>query len=362
LSAPVAEREDVSRRYRFALSPEDQSAHPCYAALCRAFSSDSLLIDLLLSVPLAQRNAMLVLAALHFQALSGHRELAPLYAQLGTQLSLAPDDFARRVVDIVHREPTVVSSLLTRHTQTNEPGRSAVFQAVLRELYRRGIDEVNLIDVGTSAGLNLYVDHYTIVREPAPPTHSALRFSYESLDAADLDGPLPAVRSRIGVDLHPLDLRSAPDAQWLRACLWPEDPVRLNRLMALEQIVPTWPPLTFIQAGALEGVERALEMVDPDAANVIMHSWAAAYFEPDLQTNFAARMRELVSTHRASWVYLEWPRAVAGLSPPTPETPAPRTGASQIVVAMAGGQPEGWGWCHPHGRWVSFSPASGPNA
>ncbi len=362
MSTAVDERLDASRRYQYALASDDKTSHPCYAALGDACAKSELMIDLLVSVPLQQRNAMLIFAALHYQALRGHAQLAPLYGSLGGANCPSPEEFARRVIDIVSNDPTVVSALLTRSTQTNEPGRSAVFQAVLREMYRRGIDEVNLIDIGTSAGLNLYVDHYDIVRTPLRDDHDAFTLSYESLNSADLPGPLPTIRSRIGVDLSPLDLRNDDDAMWLRACLWPENPSRLDRLNAIGERLSDWPTLTLIQSDALDGLEKALELVNPDASTVVMHSWAAAYFDPELQKNFAERMRELVRLKRVSWVYLEWPRGVAGLQPPAPRDVAPRPGETQIVVALAGGEPQSWGWCHPHGRWLSLSPASGPKA
>ena len=356
------ERTDASRRYRYALSLEDQASHPYYAALSLACSTNELMIDLLVSVPIEQRNAMLIFAALHFQALSGHRELTELYCALTARERLSPQQFAKAVIAVVETNASVVSTQLHRSTQTNEPGRSAVFQAVLRELYRRGIDEVNLIDIGTSAGLNLYLDRYDIQRSDAPPSGDPLSFSYESLSAGDVPGPLPVVRSRIGVDLNPLDLANEDHARWLRACLWPEDPLRLARLEAIETVLAQWPAVSLIQAGALEGLDAALERVDPNASTVVMHSWAAAYFSAEVQVNFAARMGELVGSSRASWVYLEWPRAVAGLAPPRAPSAPPRPGASQIVVALAGSQPESWGWCHPHGRWLSLSPTAGPNA
>jgi hypothetical protein len=355
------ERADAAWRYQHALSVDDQQRHPYYAALSAACAKSDTMISLLASVPLEQRNAMLIFAALHYQALSSQPDLAALYQEIASGAGATPEQFAAHVVTTVERDPTVVTPLLTRSTQTNEPGRSSVFQAVLREFVRRGVRELNLIDIGTSAGLNLFVDQYR-VEYGTHEASSPLTLVCESLGEPAGTGALPVIRSRVGVDANPLDLRNDDDALWLRACLWPENPERLLRLEAIERHVDQWPELTLVRADALEGLERALELVDPFVPTVVMHSWAAAYFDAQLQSAFGARMRELVRHDRVSWIFLEWPRAVPGLSPPKSSVSSPRAGASQIAVALAGGELECWGWCHPHGRWMALSVPSGPKA
>ena len=42
----------------------------------------------------------------------------------------------------------------------------------------------------------------------------------------------PPVAWRVGVDLAPVDASDPGDARWLRACLWPDQPARQERLAA----------------------------------------------------------------------------------------------------------------------------------
>ena len=69
---------------------------------------------------------------------------------------------ATRVVHVVNDEPETVRRELHRSTQTNEPGRSAVFQAVIALIATAGHHVINIVDVGTSAGLNLYFDQFPV--------------------------------------------------------------------------------------------------------------------------------------------------------------------------------------------------------
>jgi hypothetical protein len=352
------DREATAARYRHSLAPEDARRVPRYAALLGALADSDPALELLFAVPVEQRNPMVILAILHYLALSGDATLAPLYRDLGTPHAPAPDEFAAAVVGYLEAHPQRLRAQLHRTTQTNEVGRSAVLRAVLRELRRRGLERTHLLDVGSSAGLNLYLDHYPV---SAVPVADPLTLVCESLTDADRPGELPAIGRRVGIDLHPLRLTDPEDARWLRACLWPEDPERLARLERIEALAPSWPPLTLLAGSVMDRLDEALALTD-DGPLVVLHTWAAAYFPEPVQVAFAARLRELVAARELFWVSVEWPRAVPGLALPSPLTPEPRPGACQLVVAEAGDAPRDWGWSHAHGRWLALSPPSGPKA
>ena len=352
------DRDDAVLRYRHGLSPEDAIRQPYYHALLEALSHSATALDLLCEVPLEQRNAMLPLAILHYRALRGESVLAPLYASINGANRPTPEQFAATVVALVEAQPELVREQLHRTVQTNEVGRSAVLQAVLRELRRRGLTDVNLLDVGTSAGLNLYLDHYNVATEAGG---DPLTLVCESLTSDDRPGPLPTIHKRVGIDRNPLDLRRADDAMWLRACLWPENPDRLRRLEQLESLAPAWEPLTLLRGDALGLLSDALGAMDNAYPTIVMHTWVAAYFSEELQELFATELRRRVRKENLYWLYLEWPRGVRGLLPPEPTAKSPRSGASQIVVAQPGGVATHWGWCHAHGRWLSLSvPSDSP--
>lgn len=334
--------------YQRSLAPEDRERLPAYAALVDALGASEIGRALLREVRPEQRNPMLILAALHFQALRGDPVLAPLYAKIA---DLEPRDFARDVVARLEECPALVRDELHRATQTNEIGRSAVLVALLAELCARGVTDIHLIDVGTSMGLNLYPDFY-FVNEPG---HGALSLTMEELSPHVTTHPLPRIHERIGIDLNPLSPNSPEDVAWLRACLWPEEPQRAERFDAVLEAMKQWPIATRLAGSAVSRIDDALELCPPEAVPVIFHSWAAGYFSPDEQV----RWREKVLAHvevRAIWCYLEHPSSVPGLAPPAPDAESPRKGGTQIVVALTGGEPAHWGWSHPHGRWIALSP------
>jgi hypothetical protein len=99
-----------------------------------------------------------ILAALHDLALAGRAPaLAAAYAAADGD---AADGTA---IDTLLRITSVVAVAVRRKTRTNETGRCAVVYPAIAEAARRaGANAVGLIDVGTSAGFNLNVDHVGI--------------------------------------------------------------------------------------------------------------------------------------------------------------------------------------------------------
>ena len=350
----LSEHEDAARRFRSAMSPEDRERLPYYRHLIDALSSSDTALDLLLSVRKEQQNPMLILAALHYTALLGDPTLAPLYEAAANNIGTSAQDFANAVVAFLEHSPDVIKKQLHRSTQTNEVGRSAIVIAVLRELRRRGVHEINLVDVGMSAGLNLYPDHYRVIQSDDGTIDALI---CQDLTPFNELGALPVIQKRIGIDPSPLNVVNADDALWLRACLWPEDTRRARRLQALLSEVPLWEPITRLKATAVDAIDEAVALAGDAVPTLVFHSWVAAYFSLEEQRAWRARMLDITRNHPVYWLYLEWPRAIPGIEPPTALTESPQAGGCQIVCTAPGGEPEPWGWCHAHGHWLSFEPS-----
>ena len=99
---------------------------------------------------------------------------------------------------------------------------------------RAGVEIIDLLELGSSAGLNLLWDRY--------------RYEYDNVTWGDEDAPLslsgeerrsapaellrlqPRVRHRRGVDLSPIDLTRPDDTLLLKSFVWADQTARLERL------------------------------------------------------------------------------------------------------------------------------------
>jgi hypothetical protein len=344
--------DDARTRYRFALAPEDYERLPFYSALLHDLEGDTLALELLASVRLEQRNPMLVLAALHLAALRGHPILSPIYDEARHGVLGGAEGAAKRVMDVLHDAPELVRDELWRSTQTNEPGRSAVIQAVVADL-ARGTKTVNVIEVGTSAGINLYFDQFTVRdRDDGNP----LTLVCEDVTPIDRSRAMPEVRTRVGIDPNPLLLASEEDRLWLKACLWPEQRRRHDRFDAIVAAKPSWPTLTLIRGRAMERLNDAFELVDASTLTIIMNTWTAFYFTDDERAEYFSDVSRRCANDNVAWLSIE--STMVKWADVDVDEQVRHRAASQIVVTHCGGSALRWGWCHAHGRWLEKTTVS----
>lgn len=338
--------DDARKRYRFALAPEDYERLPFYSALLHDLEHDTLALELLASVRVEQRNPMLVLAALQLAALRGHPILGPIYDEARHGALGDPEVAAQRVLEVLHVAPELVRDELWRSTQTNEPGRSAVIQAVVADL-ASGTKTINVIEVGTSAGINLYFDKFTVRDHD---DGNPLTLVCEDVTPLDRSRSLPDVLTRVGIDPNPLLLASEEDRRWLKACLWPEQRRRHDRFDAIVAATPSWPTLTMLRGRAMERLNNAFELVDASTLTIVVNTWTAFYFTDDERAEYFDEVARRCTNDNVAWLSIEstmvkWPLVDV-------DEQARHRAASQIVVTRSGASAVRWGWCHAHGRWL----------
>jgi hypothetical protein len=223
----------------------------------------------------------------------------------------------------------------TRYTQTNECRRCA---ALLPAIWSTGADRFHLIDVGTSAGLNLLLDRYAYrwgdVTWGGP---SPVELVTVSRGTAVSPRPIE-VSSRTGIDLHPIDPDDEDDRRWLEALIWPEHHERRGRLRAALEVA-AGVRLDLIRGDALDTLAQALDALPPGEAAVVMHSFVLNQLHPDARPRLdkiieAARDRRPI--HRVSMEALDGADAAALL--------AVDSGDGVVEVGRA----------QPHGEWLEL--------
>lgn len=162
--------------------------------------------------------------------------------------------------------------------QTNEVTRCAnllpAFELVSR---RAGRQPLALIEVGASAGLNLNWDCYSyrygevcIGSEYAPVQ---LACTLKGLHQPPLPQVMPLVAERIGIDRAPLNPLSRGDAEWLLACIWPEELHRYQLLTAAIEVARKHPP-RLLTGDAWELLPDVLASMPSESATCLWHSYA----------------------------------------------------------------------------------------
>jgi hypothetical protein len=185
---------------------------------------------------------LLLLSALRYDALSDPDH--PLHAALAESPPRIDAVSAAALEAAIEPERTRFwQALRDRAVQTNETTRAVTWlwpAALLAAAGERRA--IALVDIGTSAGLNLTAD-------ALPPLWR------DASGAAIAVAPRLELALRLGFDIAPLDVRDPDAARWLRAAVWPSD----SRLARLEQAIAC-----FIAAAARGDAPRLVACALPD--------------------------------------------------------------------------------------------------
>jgi hypothetical protein len=269
-------------------------------------------------------------------------ELAPVYAGAVT----APDAIDAALRTTIATHDAEIARWLDGPPQTNETGRSAVLMSGLLALAERFALPFDVLEIGSSAGLNLMLDRYDFdlggVR--VGPADSPIRI------APEWRGPMPpaakvSIRGVRGVDIAPIDLTDDTQAERLMAYVWADQPVRLDRLTRAIAMARADPPLLEC-ADAADWIESRLAEPQPDGVTrVLMHSVVWQYIAPAGQRRIEAAMaaagKRATAERPLGWVAYEADRTL--------------NRHSLIVRSWPGdGAARRYATAHPHGAWIAW--------
>jgi hypothetical protein len=150
------------------------------------------------------------------------------------------------------------------------------------ELFERTpqTNEVALLDVGSSAGLNLRLDRY---RYEGPAwswgdPRSPLVLRNETVSGQPLHLEVrPEIVARAGCDLHPLDVTRESDCLELRSFVWPDQGERFERLDAAISVARRV-PAEIERADFLQWIPRRA-LPSENTVTVVMHSVVTEHLE-----------------------------------------------------------------------------------
>ncbi len=234
--------------------------------------------------PWGEAYALRLLAGVHRRVLAGDApELARRYPSTGGDGDAPGAWPALRA--LLADPPDDVLAAMARPPQTNEVGRSAAMVGGFLLLARETGLGLRVLELGSSAGLNLRFDRYRYEEgesgfgDPASP----VRFR-------DLWGGLPPpfasgcrVVERRGCDRHPIDATD-PDARVaLLSFVWPDQTERFTLLAAALEIARDF-PVTIDCEEIPAWLETVLAEPVPGLATVVFHSTVWQYLTDDERT------------------------------------------------------------------------------
>jgi hypothetical protein len=169
--------------------------------------------------------------------------------------------------------------------QTNEVGRcAALIGGFLRIAHDTG-KPLRLLEVGSSAGLNLRWDRY---RYESPtgswgPDDSEVRLSWD-FPPDHLDARIELAERR-GCDPHPLNALDDDDRIRLLSAVWPDQVERVERMRGAFAEASSV-PLTVDDGSAVTWLPGQLENLSDGVATVVFHSIVLQYLTEQERADF----------------------------------------------------------------------------
>ncbi|NBB63965.1 DUF2332 family protein [Pseudomonas sp. ODNR1LW] len=301
------------------------------AAMIREWPSD----------PAAAALALRMNGALHALA---RRQTPPMLAQLYRG---EHHDFDGAVALALSEQDEFIAEWIRHPTQTNEVARAGAIMAALMTASQMWKMPFDLLELGSSCGLNLNLDRYAynlggveagdplstvriepIWRGPPPPT-AAVSFA-----------------SARGVDLHPLDASDDRDRERLLSFAWADQPARMARLEKALEIARTYPPRVDQDHAPIWLARRLAEPQTEGRCRLVVHTMFLQYLDLQ-QRKELIRVLETAgarasTTRPLAWISFEWT--------------SDRREVELRLTSWPDGGPRVLAKCHPYGDVVEWQP------
>ena len=246
--------------------------------------------------------------ALHALAMrAGTPALAALYRDLD-------GDFDAVLADTLAREDDFIANWMAGPPQTNEVGRAAAIMAALAAAAGRFGLPFELLELGSSAGLNLNLARYGYdlggVRAGDPG--STVQITPEWRGGPPPPAPVQ-VRSVRGVDVAPLDVGEEAARERLLAYVWADDLPRARRLEAAIAIARAHPPRIDRDDAADWVAARLAKPQDEGVCRAVFHSIVLQYLSPKgraaVRSAIEAAGGRATASRPLAWISYEWDAA-----------------------------------------------------
>ncbi len=286
----------LSKNFKVFAENECKGSSELYEFLSLKIAGDNEILELASYAKKGQPIPNLLFGAVHYLLLKGEiHNVREFYPSITKKPRDAADsygyfkDFCKQYAD------KIIPILENKLVQTNEVRRCAYLSPTFTHIYDMVKKPLALIELGASAGLQLLWDKYkysygTNLTYGKMDSKVHIISELRSENYPVLPGAIPPVASRIGVDLHTIDIMKEEDRLWLNALIWPEHNERRDLFnKAAESIKEN--PVTLIDGNGVELLPDLIEEISRDYAICVFHTHVANQMPADVKERLLAQVK-----------------------------------------------------------------------
>ena len=258
-------------------SAERFPTSPLYNVLRHTVAEQPEILQMLIHRRPGQQAPYLFFGAVQYLLLRGARHpLRTFYPSVVGPQAREPEQSGPALIDFCRTyRDELEQQIRTRLVQTNVVRRVIGLRIALAEVAKTYPDPIHLIEVGASAGVHLHVDRYRYVIGDRAYGQRGATVTVDSRwigahPPPDLDS-VPAIATRVGIDLNPIPATDAAERQWLRALVWPENQADAHLLEAALASLAADPP-AIIAGDAIEVCPTLGRDLPPGEPRIVFHA------------------------------------------------------------------------------------------
>src|SRR5699024_5744642 len=164
-------------------------------------------------------------------------------------------------------------------------------------IYNQTKKPLSLIEIGTSAGLQLVWDHYSYSYGDEKVYGHENSSVHLTAEIRGNNQPIfspesPPVASRIGVDLHTNDLTRLDEYLWLRALIWPE---HFDRLKLFDSAVRLFNrnKVELLEGDGIGALPKIVKGLPESSVVCIFHTHVANQFPEELKYELLEKIENI---------------------------------------------------------------------
>lgn len=298
----------LSQKFATFAEKECRDSSPLYESLSLYISQDNELLEIGNVAREDQPVPNLLFGAVHYLLMQGYdHPLKDYYPSIVRDANPVTESFESFKSFCLTYRNEIESILSSKRVQTNEVRRCAYLYPAFGYIHQKTRKPLALIEIGTSAGLQLLWDQYAYsygTEEVFGEVQSRLHIRSEfvgELTPPLSSAPAPVVK-RIGLDLNIVDLDNEAERVWLKSLIWPEHEERLQMFERASSYIGEQ-PIDFIEGDGISRLSGLVGSIPEGSTLCIFHTHVANQMTIDMKKHLLNVVEEIGQTRDVFHLY-----------------------------------------------------------
>lgn len=252
-----------------------------YEYLSRHIADDEEVLQVATFVPAGQPVPNMLFGAVQYLLLQGEGpELRVYYPGLVEHPKEMSSCYPHFRSFVLKHQADIIGILESKRVQTNEVRRCAYLYPVFCSIYDKVRKPLALVELGTSAGLQLLCDQYSYSYGGAESYGLAGSKVHITSEIRGSRTPFllassPPVVYRMGIDLHVNDVRNPEHLLWLRSLIWPGNHDRVSMLEHAAEVLKQQTGIQFREGDGTALLPEIVRSIPEEAVICVFHTHVA---------------------------------------------------------------------------------------